>query len=303
MRHWTSLIERVIEPVARAGATELNHNKKEQQQVFPANVLKVLIATPGDTGDEVDEIIKSIHSWNGRRAEAEGVILLPRFWKFDAVPLMSSGGPQSVIDSQLVDDADIVIAVFDSRLGTATPTAVSGTAHEIERTAEAGKPVHVYFSDEPVSRNADPEELARLNKFRAEMEAKNLLGVYVDPTDLGYQVREAVEHDIVMMDLGVSALPVAAPDHAMPRLRYDGFAKRLIAENHSTTVRADEFTLDIPDGHYLIDYDGEPLDLLPQADARWRVTLFMGSDDSVKIKMRWLENGEPQEETQTVFLD
>ena len=41
--------------------------------MFTANVLKVLIATPGDTGDEVDEIIKSIHSWNGRRAEAEGV--------------------------------------------------------------------------------------------------------------------------------------------------------------------------------------------------------------------------------------
>jgi nucleoside 2-deoxyribosyltransferase len=125
--------------------------------------------------------MKSLHSWNSRRAEAEGVILLPRHWKSDAVPLLNSDGPQSVIDSQLVDDADIVIAVFDSRLGTGTPDAVSGTAHEIERTAQAGKPVHVYFSDEPVSRNADPEELARLNAFRAEMEANNLLGVYVDP--------------------------------------------------------------------------------------------------------------------------
>jgi hypothetical protein len=135
------------------------------------------------------------------------------------------------------------------------------------------------------------------------MEAKALVFVYSDPTDLGHQVREAVEHDLTQMNLGVAALPVAAPEHAMPRLRYDGFGKRLIAENYSTTVRADQFMLEIPDGNYRIDYDDEPVDLLPQADARWRVILFMGSDDSVKIKMRWLENGEPQEETQTVFLD
>ncbi len=155
--------------------------------VFDATVLKVLIATPGDTVDEVAAITKSIHGWNGRRAEAEGVILLPRHWKSDAVPLVDTNGAQSVIDSQLVDSADIVIAVFDSRLGQATEDAVSGTAHEIERTTEAGNPVHVYFSDEPISRKVDPKELVRLNKFRKEMEAKGLLGVYADPTDLPSQ--------------------------------------------------------------------------------------------------------------------
>ncbi|CCK60112.1 hypothetical protein [Mycobacterium canetti] len=252
----------------------------------------------------MEAVIKSIHSWNGRRAEAEGVILLPRHWKSDAVPLVNPNGAQRVIDSQLVDSVDIVIAVFDSRLGQATEDAVSGTAHEIERTSDAGKPVHVYFSDEPISRKADPKELARLNKFREEMQAKSLLGLYADPTDLGYQVREAIEHDLTQMDLGVAALPVAAPvEHAMPRLRYDDYAKRLIVENLSTSVGATQLTLEIPEGAYRIDYDGEPVDLIPQAEARWRVILFLGSDDSVKITMRWLEDGEPHEETQTVFLD
>ena len=105
-----------------------------------------------------------------------------------------------------MDDSDIVVAVFDSRLGKVTEDAVSGTAHEIERTAEAGKPVHVYFSNEPVSRSAaaDSEEMARLNKFREDMAARSRLGFYADPTDLGYQVREAVEHDLTQMDLGVA---------------------------------------------------------------------------------------------------
>lgn len=272
--------------------------------MFPATVLKVLIATPDDTAEEVEAIMKSLHSWNSRRAEAEGVILLPRHWKSDAVPLMNSNGPQSVIDSQLVDDADIVIAVFDSRLGTATPDAVSGTAHEIERTAEAGKPVHAYFSDEPVNRrNADPDELARLNNFRAEMEANNLLGVYVDPTDLGHQVREAIEHDVVQMDLGVAKLPTAAPpEHAAPRVSYDEFSKRLVANNLSTMACADQLTLEIPDGAYRIDYDDEPINLLPLDSAHWPATIFMQSPRKIDVIVRWTENGEPFDQTQTVYF-
>jgi nucleoside 2-deoxyribosyltransferase len=168
----------------------------------------------------VAAITKSLHSWNGRRAEAQGVILLPRHWQSDTVPLLNADGAQAVVNSQIVDDADIVVAVFDRRLGQATQGAVSGTAHEIERTSKAGKPVHVYFSDEPIDRKAiDLKELSRLSEFRKAMESKGLVHEYTDPTNLGYQVREAVEHDLTQMNLGVAEQPAtASPEHAMPRL-------------------------------------------------------------------------------------
>ena len=272
--------------------------------MFDAHVLKVLIATPGDTTDEVESIMKSLHSWNGRRAETEGVIVLPRHWKSDTVPLLNPDGGQAVVNSQIVDDADIVVAVFDSRLGSATMGAVSGTAHEIERTSEAGKPVHVYFSDEPISRTADPKELLRLNDFRAEMEARGLVGVYSDPNDLGHQVREAVEHDLTQMDLGVAQLPIAAaPEHAMPRVKYDEHGNRLVVENLSATISAEQLTLEIPKGNYRIDYDHEPIDLLPLAMARWPVILSAQSPRQMTVTARWTENGEAHEEPQTVFLD
>ncbi|MGV0597767.1 hypothetical protein [Mycolicibacterium porcinum] len=272
--------------------------------MFPATALKVLIATPGDTGEEVDAITKSIHSWNGRRAEAVGVILLPRHWKSDAVPLVNRNGAQNVIDTQLVDSADIVIAVFDSRLGRATEDAVSGTVHEIERTTEAGKPVHVYFSDEPISRNSDPEELARLNKFRKELESNGLLGVYADPADLGHQVREAIEHDLTQMDLGVVSLAVAAPvEHAMPRVEYDSLDETLVVENFSDTVRAEQLILEIPDGAYRIDYDDEPVDLPSRGGrAQWPALIFWQSPPKMKVILRWVENGDPQEDSQTVYF-
>jgi hypothetical protein len=269
--------------------------------VFAAQVLKVLIAMPGDTADEVEAIIGGLHSWNGRRAEAEGVMLLPRHWKADAVPLVDPNGAQNVIDSQLVDSSDIVIAVFDSRLGQATRDAVSGTAYEIERTSAVGKPVHVYFSDEPINRHADPAELARLNEFREEMQAKGLLGVYADPTDLGYQVREAIEHDLTQ--IGVEPLPVAGPPaHAMPRLRYDEYDKRLVVDNISTTVRAEKLILEIPDGAYRIDYDDDPVDLLPLGSAHWPALIFMQSPRKINVNVKWIEDGKPFEEPQTVYF-
>ncbi len=108
--------------------------------MFDASVLKVLLSSPGDTGEEVAAVKESLHGWNGSRAESAQVILLPRHWKSDGVPRLGAGGGQGVINEQLVDDADIVIALFDSRLGQATAEAVSGTAEEIRRAVDAGNP-------------------------------------------------------------------------------------------------------------------------------------------------------------------
>lgn len=142
------------------------------------------------------------------------------------------------------------------------------------------------------------------------MESKSLLAVYADPTDLGYQVREALEHDLTQMDLGVDPLPVAAPPaHAMPRLRYDEQNKRLVAENVSDGVRAEQFVLEVEgaDDQYgqagfSLDYDGEPVDLLPRSSAQWPLILFWQSPRQTNITMRWVENGEPQQERQIVYL-
>src|SRR5699024_8825692 len=166
---------------------------------FHANVLQVLIASPGDTIEARDAVERALHGWNASRSEREQVILLPRRWETDAVPTMGSSG-QETINAQLVDKCDIVIALFDARLGQATKKAVSGTAEEIERAAESGKPVHVWFSDAPVSRD-HLEGAQAVADFRKILEAKGLLGSYASPEDLAYQVRNAVESDLERLDL------------------------------------------------------------------------------------------------------
>ncbi len=270
--------------------------------MFDAKVLKVLISAPGDTASAVAAAIDALHGLNGSRAERDGVMILPRHWQSDAIPLLHTDGGQGVINQQLVDSADIVVALFDSRLGQATPNAVSGTAEEIERALAAGKPIHVYFSDEPIPRDADLEQLAGLQKFRKELEGKGLLGIYANSNDLAYRVRAAIEHDIDQMDLGGQTVPSRPPttEHAMPRLRYDEGRKRVILENRSPTVRADQLTLEVLEqGPFRLFYDGEPFDLPPLAEASFPITLAWGANKIV-VRIRWLENGEMQEETITL---
>lgn len=169
--------------------------------MFDAVVLRVMISSPGDTVEEVAAVKEALHDWNASRTESAHVILLPRHWKSDAVPRMSPSGAQGIINKHLVDSADIVVALFDTRLGQATPNAVSGTAEEIHRATEAGKIVHVWFSAEDIQRGADLDQLARLQDYRKTLGGQALLGEYASPSDLAHQVRNAIEHDVAEMGL------------------------------------------------------------------------------------------------------
>lgn len=169
--------------------------------MFDAHVLKVLIASPGDTAPERDAVERALHGWNSSRAEREQIMLAPWRWETHAVPELG-GSAQSIINSQAVDSCDVVLAIFDSKLGTATEAAVSGTAEGIQRAHSAKKPVHVWFSTEPLPREIQPQELERLNAFKATMRTAGLLGEYSSPDDLQHEVRKAIEYDLTKMDLG-----------------------------------------------------------------------------------------------------
>ncbi|MGW4843172.1 hypothetical protein [Nocardia brasiliensis] len=195
------------------------------------------------------------------------------------------------------------IALFDARLGQATDKAVSGTAEEIERANEAGRPVHVWFSDEPLDRHADLDELARLKSFRQELESKGLLGIYADLNDLGYKVRAAVEEDISAMGLGRPSV-VRKGEHALPRLyverEVDHRGKSrvyVVVENKSTTITATDLRLDLgPWEHSVYRENHDPFDLPPLQRLRWAAGFDMGSPLQITAKLTWQESSGPQSE-------
>lgn len=287
---------------------------------FNANVLQVLIASPGDTMEARDAVEGALHGWNASRSEREQVILLPRRWETDAVPTMGSSG-QETINAQLVDKCDIVIALFDARLGQATKKAVSGTAEEIERAAASGKPVHVWFSDAPVSRE-HLEGAQAVAEFRETLEAEGLLGSYASPEDLAYQVRNAVEADLERLELAAptgrnlsqgGAEPVASYDYRTEQVLNSKGKMRTTKKGHRIVVTnkgdvpAEDFTfslepmddLEVP---HMISAEASPTIAGKGGEFSWSIAPSMGSSTQVNMYMTWRENGTEKTRTQSLSL-
>ena len=279
----------------------------------------VLIASPGDTMEERAAAAFELNRWNAARAQRDGVTLIPWLYERNAVPLMG-GHPQSIINSQAVDRADVVIAIFDTRLGTRTAEAVSGTAEEIERAIAAGKRVHIYFSGEDIKRDRfDAAQFEALEAFRKSLEPRGLLGRYSSPEDLASQVRDALELDIQDMGWGADAaarMPmtggaqlVAWHEHRKEQTGFDkrGKAKyrvtanRLIIENQSKSTVASDVELTLRSfedrGVHFEGPDGS-FDLTPGSSRSFPL-IPLGRGD-VEIGFTWSEAGKRKSSSMTI---
>src|SRR3954469_23579493 len=159
---------------------------------FPAHVVQVLIASPGDVADDRKALREAIWAWNDEHAAALGVVLLPVGWETHSRPELGDH-PQHLIDRQVAEQADVLLGVFWTRLGTPTPESASGTVHEVESFAADSKPVLLYFSDRPaVPGTVDLDQLAAVHAFRKQAEGWGLAGRYDDIPSLVRQAGTAL---------------------------------------------------------------------------------------------------------------
>ncbi|MGC4942451.1 DUF4062 domain-containing protein [Kribbella sp. DT2] len=277
----------------------------------PVNSVLVVVASPGDAAEERAAVRESLNDWSIKHGRRQGVVLMPWLYERHAVPAMG-GRPQALINAQAVDQADIVVAFFDSRLGSSTGVDVSGTAEEIRRAVGAGKPVHVYFSTEPLPREADLDQLAALRAFKGELQQAGLLGEYSDPADLAGQIEYAVQHDITEHGW---AGQLASTSRVGAQLRWshrqereltgtdrNGKAKYrtrvndLIVVNESS-VAAEDLTFTVKslageEGLFHFDGPDGPVTVHPRSEMQWLLIPIQGAG-TVKIDGRWTEGGIP----------
>ena len=148
-----------------------------------ADVLSVLIASPSDLGEQREVLTKVISDWNDTHSKSAGIVLVAVKWETHAHPA-TGDYPQGLINKQIVDDCDIVMAAFWSRLGTATPVAASGTAEEIERLRSNGKKVLLYFSTAPLPQSHDPEQWRMLQEYQRTLQKDSLWWNFSNSDDL-----------------------------------------------------------------------------------------------------------------------
>ncbi|MCL2064354.1 MAG: hypothetical protein FWG98_08285 [Candidatus Cloacimonetes bacterium] len=131
-----------------------------------ATVFDIMISCPDDVLSFVKNIERAVDKFNNSYGKENNVVLRTISWKKNSYPQFG-GHPQLMLNKQLVDKADIAVAVFWCKFGTETSTYGSGTEEEIEEMIKDGKQVFLYFLDKRVTPSKlDKEQYDKIQEFK-----------------------------------------------------------------------------------------------------------------------------------------
>lgn len=145
---------------------------------FLATAYQVLIASPSDVSEQRKKVPEILNKWNTLNSAYYEVVFLPIKWETHTVPEMGDR-PQAIINKQIVDNSDILVGTFWTKLGSHTGVAESGTVEEIQEFMKKDKKVMLYFSSAPVVPDSiDFDQYQKLKVFKEECQQKGLYDSY-----------------------------------------------------------------------------------------------------------------------------
>lgn len=133
--------------------------------------VKVMIVSPSDVPKKQREIVKNaLYHWNEVNFRSNIVFSV---LGYDINAHADVGDhPQELLNHQLLEQADILIAIFGTELGTPTKEYSSGSVEEISKHIEKAKRALIYFSTAPIPRNADFKQYEELQKYKKSIKDK-----------------------------------------------------------------------------------------------------------------------------------
>jgi len=174
---------------------------------YNATIYRALISAPSDVTQELKAIPEVISAWNATNSLRLKSFIEPVHWKSHSHP-DAGASPQDILNRQIVDESDFIIAVFWTRLGTPTNHYDSGTVEEIEKFIQSGKPVLLYFSNQPVvPGSVDTEQFNRLKEYQEKIKNKALYAEFSTVWDfralLSRHISQVI-NDITNHNAGIS---------------------------------------------------------------------------------------------------
>lgn len=235
---------------------------------FNTTAFRVMIASPSDVPEERAIVREVLNDWNDQHSEQRSVVLLPVGWETHAVPTLGDR-PQSIINKQVLKNADALVGVFWSRIGTDTGVAVSGTVEEIREHVALGKPAMLYFSSRPVpSTKLDLEQFKKVQAFQKECKGWGLIWGYDDPEDFRDKLTRHINRLVSILLEGKPVPPPAQMPVPTPELSAE--SKILLAE---AVQDRDGYVLYAPT-HDGADLDTNGKSLIPPGNPRKRAAML-----------------------------
>lgn len=270
-----------------------------------------MIASPGDVGDSREAVMRAITGWNEANTRTRGVVVVPLRW--ESVSPQAGDHPQAIINAALLDNADSVVGIFGSRIGTETPTAISGTVEEVDRAIADGRRVHLWFSTAPHPHDVDLEQLEALRRFQDDLRQRSLYGTFSNSEELVHKVWGAIESDVAEMALGAPEFVEIVPtpqvrivvqggsDHIAEtdsRGRIRNKTRRFIDVKNDGTADAERLTVRTGDRPANILYDGDRARTLHARQfQRFHYDLSVADRIPTSVLVKWFYSGEEYERT------
>lgn len=140
-------------------------------------VCRLMISCPSDVKTEVEIIKRVVENINDSIGMSMDVFVKTLHWSRNVMP-EAGDYPQSIINKQILDKSDAIIAIFGNKIGSPTQHYESGTIEEIEEMIKKRKQVFVFFSDRPIRRSERDEKAEK--KVEAFKKKYRNQGVYVE---------------------------------------------------------------------------------------------------------------------------
>lgn len=238
---------------------------------YTAQVFRILIASPSDVADERDIAVKVIQEWNDLNSAERQLVLLPLKWETHSAPEYGRR-PQEAINRQVVDQCDLLVGIFWTRVGSPTGVAESGTLEEIERVYADGKPVMLYFSK--VNKDPDDIDLEQLKKLR-DFKQKTLPNALIESYSNQVEFRDklAKQFEIQLRSLLSQITSINQVDEGKPSTDIIlNFSNPVTGENVGSRLNIVAALFDV------VDYNEIP-DYIPQKDTDPVINGFISFND------------------------
>lgn len=204
--------------------------------MYKATVIETFIASPSDVTQERKLVREMISEWNVINSKNRNVVVKDLGWENDVYASFSEGRAQESINKQILENADLLIGIFWTRVGTPTAEYISGSVEEIQKHINAEKPVLIFFSNAPVRPDSvKQEQYEKLQEFKEWCLSKGLINSY-DSIDefvsiLRRQFGLLMNQDVKMLQLiGINEIKETSTTEESITIPLNDMAKAFLKE-------------------------------------------------------------------------
>ena len=170
-------------------------------------IYNIMIGAPSDVLVYAEIAINCVNQWNVLNTFSNRIALIPSHWSLSSFPSLEDSA-QRVINSELVDGSDALIAIFGSRLGSPTKDSVSGTVEEIQKHVQVGKHVMVFFRTS-IDANVDLGQIKLLQDFKNSL--NGLYATFDNEVDFRQKLSEKLHLFVQKKLTNNSSVSISSP--------------------------------------------------------------------------------------------